>query len=155
MIATLLSLAQDLPTQPQPLQELPTHQKVTAVVLAVVMLAVVIELVRKRKLREEYSFVWIGTALLLLALALQPRLLNLVQGMIGAVMGTSALFFGCMVFLMLLCLQFSVRLSRLTYRHRQLVQQMALLHLELEQIRDRLRQREQETVPAQPRDGAA
>lgn len=124
----------------QQLQELPHNQKITAVVLAVVMLTVVIELVRKRKLREEYSLLWIGTALVLLALALQPRLLNFFQTMIGAVMGTSALFFGCMVFLMLLSLQFSVRLSRLTFRHKQLGQQLALQQLELEQLHKRLRE---------------
>lgn len=140
----------------QQLQELPHNQKITAVVLAVLMLTVVIELVRKRKLREEYSLLWIGTALVLLALALQPRLLNLFQTMIGAVMGTSALFFGCMVFLMLISLQFSVRLSRLTFRLKQLSQQLALQQLELEQLRKRTREaadRRQAEASTPARDG--
>ena len=134
---SILAVQNGLP--PQQLQELPTQQKITAVVLAGLILVVVIELIRKRKLREEYSVLWVGTSVVLLALALEPRLLNFFQTMIGAVLGTSALFFGGMVFLVLLALQFSVRLSRLTFRSKQLSQQVALQQLELERLHERLR----------------
>ena len=115
---------------------LPTDQKIVAVTLAIVMIVVVIELVRRHKLREEYSLLWVGTAFVLLVLALWPGLLSWFQNMIGAKLPTSALFFGALVFLMLVALQFSVRLTRLTTRNRALVQKVALLQEQVEKLRD-------------------
>ena len=113
------------------LLELPERQRMVAVMLAVAILVLVLELVRRRSLREEYSVLWIVTAILLLVLALNYPLLVWVARLIGAeVQPQSALFFGALVFVLLLCLQFSVRLSRLTWRMRMLTQRLALLEEE-------------------------
>jgi len=118
--------------------ELPARQQLVATVLAVAMLALVLELVRRRKLREEYSWGWIGTSLLLLVLAWRTSLLTTLSDWIGAVNSTSTLLFFGVLFLMLLALQFSVRLSRLTHRHKTLGQRVGLLEAELHELRARL-----------------
>jgi hypothetical protein len=116
------------------LTQLPPHQKWVAIALALVMLVGVVELVRRRKLREEYSALWITTAALLLVLALEPRLLNLFCRAIGAVSPIPALLFGGLVFLMLVTLLMSIRLSRLTARSKLLSQQVSLQRRELEEL---------------------
>lgn len=123
------------PLEPQTMQGLPFHQQVVAIVLAVAILLVVIELVRKRKLREEYSILWIVTAVALLALAVEHQLLTWFQNAIGAVLPISALFFGALVFLVLVSLQYSVRLSKLTARNKTLCQKIALLERDVEQLK--------------------
>lgn len=115
---------------------LPPRQRLVATSLAVVVLLVVLELVRRRKLREEYSWVWIGTSICLLLLAWERNLLVAFTHWIGAVSTVSALFFGAFLFLLALVLQFSVRLSRLTHRHRTLGQRLALLEEEVARLRD-------------------
>jgi hypothetical protein len=115
--------------------ELPTRQRVVAIALAATILLLVVELVRRRKLREEYSWVWIFTSLVLIALALESGLLLSLSEWIGAASSTSTLFFFGVVFLLLLTLQFSVRLSRLTQRHKTLGQRLGLLEAELERLR--------------------
>jgi hypothetical protein len=115
--------------------ELPTRQRVVAIALAATILVLVVELVRRRKLREEYSWVWIFTSLVLIALALESGLLLSLSEWIGAASSTSTLFFFGVVFLLLLTLQFSVRLSRLTQRHKTLGQRLGLLEAELERLR--------------------
>lgn len=112
------------------------RQKLVAVLLAVVILFTVLELVRRRKLREEYSVVWVVTALALLVLALNRSILVLLTELIGAAVPNSALFFGGLLFLMLLGLQFSIRLSRLTYRMRQVTRRVALLEEELRESKE-------------------
>ena len=114
---------------------LPPRQKLVAIVLASAMLLVVLELVRRRKLREEYSLLWVVTALALLLLALNYKILVWVTGVIGAAVPNSTLFFGGILFLMLLCLQFSIRVSRLTYRMRSLSRRLALLEEAIERQR--------------------
>jgi cell division protein FtsB len=94
--------------------------------------------VRRRKLREEYSVLWIVTAIGLLLLAWQYRLLTVFQQLFGIVEPQFALFFGALLFLVLIALQFSVRLSKLTYRNKFLTQRVALLHQEIEELRSRV-----------------
>ena len=125
------------PLPPSPTPALYPQQAVAAVVLAVVILLVVFELVRKRKLREEYSLLWAVTALGLLVLAWQPHLLGWFARLIDAREANSALFFGGLLFLMLVSLQFSVRLSKLTFRNRKLTQRVALLERELREMQER------------------
>lgn len=119
------------------LQAMPGRQRLVAVLLAAAVLGLVLELVRRRKLREEYSWVWVATSLVLIALAIDQDLLVAFSGWIGAASPVSTLFFGAFLFLLALVLQFSVRLSRLTHRHRTLAQRMALLEHELARLQKR------------------
>lgn len=112
------------------------RQKLVAIALAVGMLLIVLELVRRRKLREEYSVLWVITAVALLVVALNRAVLVWLTDLIGAAVLNSTLFFGGLLFLMLLCLQFSIRLSRLTYRVRNLTRRIALLEEERNKQQD-------------------
>lgn len=112
------------------------RQRLVAVLVASGVLVLVVELVRRRKLREEYSWVWVATSLVLIALAASRDLLHTLSSWIGAASSVSTLFFGAFVFLLALVLQFSVRLSRLTHRHRTLAQRMALLEEEVRRLRE-------------------
>jgi len=125
----LLWLAQDNGLEP-----LPDRQRLTAVIVAIGVLLLVLELVRRRKLREEYSWVWAFTAMLLIVLATYEGFLVELSSWVGASNTVSTLFFGALLFLLVLALQFSVRLSRLTHRNRTLAQRLALLEKEIETL---------------------
>lgn len=117
------------------LQSLHDRQRFVAIAIAVGVLLFVLELVRRRKLREEYAWVWIGTSVVLIVLAISNDLLVTLSQWVGAASSVSTLFFGAFVFLLALVLQFSVRLSRLTHRHRTLAQRLALLEQEVSELR--------------------
>lgn len=117
------------------LEPLPERQTILAIALAVGVLIVVVELVRKRKLREEYSILWVGTTVVLFVLAVKQDLIIELSKLFGAADSSSTLFFLALVFLMLLCLQFSVRMSKLTFRNKALTQRIALLEKEMEELR--------------------
>ncbi|MFK7738860.1 MAG: DUF2304 domain-containing protein [Planctomycetota bacterium] len=117
------------------LQPMPERQRFVAVGIAIAVALLVFELVRRRKLREEYSWVWILTAIAVAILALNQSLLQTLSSWIGAANSVSTLFFGALVFLMALAVQFSVRLSRLTHRQRTLAQRLALLEEEVREFR--------------------
>lgn len=118
------------------------RQRVVALTGAVVVALVVCEMVRRRKLREEYSWIWIAAALTVCVLALSRDLLLGITRWIGAASSASTLFFGAIVFLMALCIQFSIRLSRLTHRQRTLAQRLALLEEEARELRRQARRDE-------------
>lgn len=81
-------------------------------------------------MREEYSWLWLGTGVILVVMTLWYDLLVRITFLIGAVAPTSTLFFFGLIFLMLVCVQFSMRISRLTSQVKDLVQEITLLRAE-------------------------
>jgi hypothetical protein len=97
---------------------------------AVVILAMVIELVRRRKLKEEYSVLWVATAVGTLLVSIWFSLLRGVTDAIGAISPASTLFFFGLLFCISLLLHFSVRISSLERRLTTLVQEVGLMAVE-------------------------
>jgi hypothetical protein len=105
----------------------PLRQKVIFLTIALVLLLAIVELVRRRRLRVEYSWVWLAAAASIVVLILRYDLLVELTALVGAVVPTSTLFLLCILYLALLSLDYSVRLSSLRWQVKELAQQVALL----------------------------
>jgi len=117
---------------------MPFRNKIVAVIFGFAMLLLIIELVRRRKLREEYSWLWLLTGGVILVLTFWYDLLRWMTQLIGAVVPSSTIFFFAVLFLFLISLHFSVVISKLTDRNKELAQQYALLESELVELKMRL-----------------
>jgi hypothetical protein len=104
-----------------------TNLRIVAIAGSLLLLLFIIELVRRRRLKEEYSVLWIATALLLCLLAAWGGLLRSLTHAIGAVSQGSTLYFFGLIFALLLLLHFSLRVSQLERRVVALTQEIALL----------------------------
>ena len=108
-------------------------------VISVGALLLVLELVRRRKLREDYSLLWLLTAISLILLSASRPLLDRVAALLGIVTyPPAALFLVAIVFTLFILLHFSTVLSRLTRENKEIAQQMALLRWELSETRRQL-----------------
>lgn len=106
-----------------------TH--LVAVLSAVALLILVLEMVRRRRLREEYSWIWLLTAIGYLLVAAWPGLADWVAGLIGSSSPVFVFAFIGLLFLFLLSIQFSVQISRLAEQNKDLAQHIAILDGEL------------------------
>jgi hypothetical protein len=112
--------------------------QLVAIVGTVALLLIVLELVRRRRLLERYALVWLGSALVLLALAIWGGLLNAVSDAIGIFYPPTALFVIAFGFIMLLLLHFSTAVSRLTDQTKVLAQRLALMEQRQRDLETRL-----------------
>jgi hypothetical protein len=110
---------------------MPLSQKIFALLVCCLVFVITIDLVRKRRLREEYSVLWLVTSLLMFVLVLRYEWLVALTGFIGAGLPTTTLFIGSIIFLMLIAVQFSIKISSLTEQVKNLAQENALLHAEI------------------------
>jgi hypothetical protein len=108
----------------------PIRQKVFFLTIALLLLVAIIELIRRRRLRVEYSWLWIASGVTIIVLILRYELLIQITGAVGAVVPTSTIFFFCILYLALLSLNYSVRLTELTRQVKELAQEVALLRAE-------------------------
>jgi hypothetical protein len=116
------------------LAELTGRLQTVAIIGSAVMLAVVFELVRRRKLMERYSLLWLTAAAVLLVLAIFDDLLSEVSSSLGIATPSNALFLIAFVFVSLVLLHFSVTISRLTDESKMLAQQLALVEERLRRV---------------------
>jgi hypothetical protein len=100
---------------------------------SILAFAFIIELVRQRRLKEEYSLLWLATAAVLLILSVSRPLLDVLASVVGIFYPPSALFLVAMVFVMFILLHFSTVVTRLSQENKETAQQLALLRWQLEQ----------------------
>lgn len=103
-----------------------------ALLLSVALLVAIVELVRKRKLREEFSWLWLVTGIVIFVLATWQSLVLRITELIGAKIVASTLFFGGLMFLTVISIHFSTKVSQLSEQVKTLAQRTALLAEEIE-----------------------
>lgn len=106
---------------------------ITTGVTGLLLLVVILELLRRRQLREKYAMLWIGFAIVALPLAIFPRLLDGLAEVLGIANGASLVFFLAFLFLLLVCIHLSWEVSRLEEETRSLAEGLALLKTEVDQ----------------------
>jgi hypothetical protein len=103
-----------------------------ALVVSSVLLLTVLNLVRRGRLREEYTPIWVTLSLGIMVLAVWFDALRFLTRAIGAWTPSSTLYFFGVVSLLVLCLNYAVRLSALSGQVKLLAQETALLRAALE-----------------------
>ncbi|MBI3008272.1 MAG: DUF2304 domain-containing protein [Candidatus Omnitrophica bacterium] len=103
------------------------RQKLFAILISIGLILVIVDLVRRRKLREEYSWLWLMSGAVIFILAVWYDLLAAIGNFIGVIVPTSTLFFFGLIFLVLISLHFSVKVSSLTNQVKKLAQELAML----------------------------
>lgn len=103
--------------------------QILAVFTGVLLFVYIIELVRKRRLREEYAWLWLLTGFTIVLLSLWYDLLLWISRFLGGIVPSGVLFFSGMIFLLFISLYQSVKISRLTDQVKTLSQELALQKL--------------------------
>jgi hypothetical protein len=119
-----------------------------AIIVTLALLIFVFELVRRRRLQERYSLLWLAAALVLLLLAIFGDLLATFSSAIGVDTPSNALFAVAIGFLVLLVLHFSTTISRLTDESKVLAQRVALAEERLSRIDGKSIAEEQSPLPS-------
>jgi hypothetical protein len=110
--------------------------QIIAVAISVALLLGVLELVRRKKLTEEYSFVWILCALALLGLSLARDVLDRIAFGLGIFYPPAALLLVVFLFVFVASVLFSVVISRQRQQIDRLIEDAALLDARMRELED-------------------
>ena len=103
-------------------------QKILVLTLSLSVLIFTVELIRRRKLREEYALLWILTGVVVIGFAMFPSVLYYISEMFGLHHLTTLLFI-TFIFLLVIVLHFSTVISRHSDNETELAQRLAILEL--------------------------
>lgn len=107
--------------------------QLVSVAIALLVILVVAQLIRARKLREEYAILWFVASVVLFAFAVKRDLLDRLAGAFGIAYPPSLLLLGAILMGFFLSLHFSISLTRLAEQNKRLAQEIAMLKLAVEQ----------------------
>lgn len=112
---------------------------ITALVFGVIGSIVMFELLRRRQVKEKYAVLWLLVGMGIVVLAVFPGLLDLSARAVGVKSGPNLLFLVTGLVLLLVCVHLSWEVSRLEDRSRALAEELGILRLELDTLRDESR----------------
>lgn len=110
-----------------------------AFVFSLVMFVLVLEMLRRKKLREKYAVLWLLVGGGSLILAGWPQLLALVSGWLGVQVPSNLLFAMSIVLLMGVALHLSWELSVVEDETRILAEEVAILNTAVKQLQGEVR----------------
>jgi hypothetical protein len=101
--------------------------RIISITVCLALLGTVLWLVHRGRLREEYSPIWILVSTGMLVVTASLDILRQLTEAIGAWTPSSTLFFFGLLFLLILSLNYAVRLSGMSLQLKLLAQEVALL----------------------------
>ncbi len=106
---------------------------------ALLTLTVVIEMLRRRRLRERHAVWWLVAGVLALLIGIFPPVLEWAAGLVGVEVPTNLVFFVSVLILFLVCIQHSAELTDLEDKTRVLAEHCALQELRIEALESHTR----------------
>lgn len=117
---------------------IPLGTYILGIVGAVLTLGIVIEMLRKRQLRERHAVWWLIAGILALVIGVFPQVLIWAAGVIGVEIPTNLVFFVSIFILFLVSIQHSSELTTLENRSRTLAEESALQDLRIRALEQQL-----------------
>jgi hypothetical protein len=117
-----------------------TLSYVVGIIGSLVVLGLIVELLRRRQLSEKYAVLWLVIGLIILVLTFIGRdNLKILSDTLGFSVAANLLFLLAILFLLGVTLHLSWEVSRSEDETRKLAEDLAILRLEMEQLRNEVK----------------
>lgn len=120
------------------IEQLLTHKiQVLSVLGSLFLMLFIVRLIKRKKLREEYSLLWLCFSILFVILSVFRPLLEMFADFVGIVYAPAALLLMLVLSVFFILIQFSMVMSTLTERNKTLVQELAILKTEVKTLSEK------------------
>jgi hypothetical protein len=109
-----------------------------AIAASVGLFAYIFYLVRNKRIKEEYSLLWLFFSIVFIFFSVWRYGLEYFAKLIGIAYPPAALFIILLLAVFLILIEFSRNISRLTDRNISLAQELAILKMELEKLKKKV-----------------
>ena len=111
--------------------------QIIAIIGSIGVMLLVFQLIRRRKLREEYALLWFGAGILLIGASLWRNGLEIAARLAGIAYAPSLLYLAAIAVGIVIAIHYSISLSRLADQNKRLAQEVAMLQHRLRRIERR------------------
>jgi hypothetical protein len=108
--------------------------EIFVILVAVGVLVFVIEVVRRRRLSEGYALLWIAVGFAGVLLGVSRHLIDRLSDSVGVSYGANLVFAGVFLFLLVVCINLSMHVSKLEDEVATLAEELALVNGRLDAL---------------------
>lgn len=106
---------------------------------SVLLFLFILKLIKRRKLKEEYSLLWLGFSFGFLILSIFRPLLDLFASFVGIHYAPAAILLFLILAILCVLIQFSMVLSKLSEQNKNLVQEFGILKQQFESLKNQIK----------------
>ncbi len=99
---------------------------------SIIFIALMILLIRNRKIKEEFSILWLFFGIVFLALSIWRGSLEIIAGFLGIAYAPAAIFLILIIAIISILIHLSVIISKITDQNKTMIQEIGLLKMELD-----------------------
>ncbi|HEY8939624.1 MAG TPA: DUF2304 domain-containing protein [Cellvibrio sp.] len=103
----------------------------------------ILKLIKRKKLKEEYSLLWLGCAITFFLVSLFKPLLELFAQTLGIIYAPAALLLMLIIGAFFILIQFSVVISKLSESNKNLTQEIGILKAEIKNLEQKSKEQSQ------------
>ena len=111
--------------------------QIVAITVSLLLFLFIMYLIRSQRLKEEYSLLWIFFSLLFIFLSFCRSALDYISEFLGVAYPPAALFMILLMAIFLILIEFSIIISKLADKNKSLAQEIGLLKLEMEKLKNK------------------
>jgi hypothetical protein len=111
--------------------------QVIAIIVSVTVLVIIFNLIRKKKIKEEYSLLWILFGIVFVVLSIWRNGLEYIADLLGINYAPAALFIILLAAVFFILIEFSIIISNLTTANKNLAQEIGILKAEIRRLKEK------------------
>ena len=103
---------------------------------SIIFIVLMILLIRNRKIKEEFSILWLFFGIVFLALSVWRGSLEIIADFLGIAYAPAAIFLILIIAIISILIHLSVIISKITDQHKIMIQEIGLLKMDLDTLKD-------------------
>lgn len=115
--------------------------QVFSIIGSLLLFVFILKLVKRKKLQEEYSLLWLAFGSIFILLSIFKPLLEIVASIIGIVYAPAALLLMLVISVFFILIQFSIVISKLAEGNKNLTQEVGILKAEIKKLQQSFKDR--------------
>jgi hypothetical protein len=113
-----------------------SHIQTIAIVVSIFFLLLILYLIKNRRIKEEYSLLWIFFSIVFILFSVWREGLDYVAQFIGIAYPPAALFMVLLMAIFLILIEFSIIISKLSDKNKTLAQEIGILRQKIKEMQD-------------------
>jgi hypothetical protein len=113
-----------------------SHIQTIAIIVSIFFLLLILYLIKNRRIKEEYSLLWIFFSVLFILFSVWREGLDYVARFIGIAYPPAALFMVLLMAIFLILIEFSIIISKLSDKNKTLAQEIGILRQKIKEMQD-------------------
>jgi hypothetical protein len=110
--------------------------QIIAIAGSVILFLFILNLIRRKRIKEEYSLLWVFFGIVFIVLSLWRQGLDYIAMAIGVAYPPTAILLIFLMAMFMILIQFSIIISRLSDANKTLCQEIGLMKMELAKMKD-------------------